>query len=189
MINVFGLPPNPSKNGFALFTNGIPSALKANLAAAVDPTVADDAASGYVIGSVWINTVLKKVFVCVDSTGGAAVWRSFIDPSLASNYATSSGTNTYTATLTPTLPAYVNGLLVTVRFGNANSGASTLNIDSRGAKNIYKNGAALVSGDIQAGALVILAFNNSDNRFDMVAGGTTSSGSASSIDPLLIIGG
>jgi len=48
---------------------------KSNLASAADPGVNDDAVAGYSVGSVWINTTLDKVFMCADSTGGAAVWQ------------------------------------------------------------------------------------------------------------------
>ena len=41
-----------------------------------DPTVTDDAAAGYTVGSTWINTTTGSVFVLVDSTTGAAVWVS-----------------------------------------------------------------------------------------------------------------
>lgn len=38
------------------------------------PGVNDDAAAGYSVGSQWVDTVNAKVYVCVDSTTGAAVW-------------------------------------------------------------------------------------------------------------------
>ena len=40
----------------------------------VDPTVNDDIDS-YKIGSLWVNTVTDKVFVNVDNTNGAAIWK------------------------------------------------------------------------------------------------------------------
>jgi hypothetical protein len=46
-----------------------------NYGAAVDPTVNEDAASGYVRGSLWINTTGNKVFVCSNPADGAAVWK------------------------------------------------------------------------------------------------------------------
>ncbi len=39
-----------------------------------NPTVNDDAADGYQVGQVWINTTTGAVFVLTDSTTGAAVW-------------------------------------------------------------------------------------------------------------------
>ena len=45
-----------------------------NLLAVVDPTINDDSGDGYAPGSLWVNTVLDKVFVCSDATVAAAVW-------------------------------------------------------------------------------------------------------------------
>jgi hypothetical protein len=49
-----------------------------NLTAVVPPTVNDDwnGASGYEVGSVWVDTATDTFYVCVDSTNGAAVWSS-----------------------------------------------------------------------------------------------------------------
>ena len=44
--------------------------------AATDPTVTDDLAAGYLVGSTWINTTSGEQFVLVDDTTGAAVWQS-----------------------------------------------------------------------------------------------------------------
>lgn len=48
--------------------------IKSNLAAAVDPGPTDDSASGYAIGSLWINTTADTSWLCVDATAAAAVW-------------------------------------------------------------------------------------------------------------------
>lgn len=48
---------------------------KSNLTAAVDPTVADDANSGYAPYSVWVNLTDDKLFFCLDAAVGAAVWQ------------------------------------------------------------------------------------------------------------------
>lgn len=64
--------------GFMLKVSaGIYKAIKANIGSAIDPVVTDDSASGYVVHSVWHNTTLKKVFICVDASVGAAVWREY----------------------------------------------------------------------------------------------------------------
>lgn len=47
---------------------------KNSLANAVAPAVTDDSASGYTVGSRWIDTTNDKEYVCLDSTVGAAVW-------------------------------------------------------------------------------------------------------------------
>lgn len=51
--------------------NNIP---KHNLAATAAPTVNDDSGDGYQIGSVWVDTTNKHVYVCTDASSGAAVW-------------------------------------------------------------------------------------------------------------------
>ncbi len=39
-----------------------------------DPTATDDASTGILEGTTWVNTANGKMFVCVDSTASAAVW-------------------------------------------------------------------------------------------------------------------
>ena len=45
-----------------------------NLTATVDPTVNDDSADGYSVGSYWYNQNDEEAFKCLDATVGAAVW-------------------------------------------------------------------------------------------------------------------
>jgi hypothetical protein len=47
------------------------------LAGAAAPTVADDETDGYSVGSVWVDTTSdpEAVYMCVDPTEGAAVWK------------------------------------------------------------------------------------------------------------------
>jgi hypothetical protein len=54
--------------------------IKHNLTAVVIPDPAtDDDVAGYSVGSQWINTATRDVFLCVDNTTGAAVW-NFMGP-------------------------------------------------------------------------------------------------------------
>ncbi len=48
--------------------------IKHNLAGIVAPTVTDDAANGYQVGSVWVDVVTDIAYTCLDSTTNAAVW-------------------------------------------------------------------------------------------------------------------
>lgn len=41
-----------------------------------DPTTSSDTTAGYAVGSVWLNTSTRNLFVCTDSTSSAAVWQS-----------------------------------------------------------------------------------------------------------------
>lgn len=87
-----------------------------------------------------------------------------------------SGTDTYTTGTTPVLTSYVTRQAFLCIFTNANTGASTINIDTLGAKAIQKNGGiALVSGDIVAGQPYWLVYDGID--FQLV--GKLGSGSTS----------
>lgn len=46
-----------------------------NIAATANPTVNEDSADGYSVGSVWVNVTLDQSYICVDSSVGAAVWK------------------------------------------------------------------------------------------------------------------
>src|SRR5690606_11372890 len=43
--------------------------------ASTDPGAEDDSTEGYRIFSLWLNTSSGALFMCVDSSSGAAVWR------------------------------------------------------------------------------------------------------------------
>jgi hypothetical protein len=74
-------------------------------------------------------------------------------------YAVASGTNTYIASIEG-ITALTEGFGVKIKFTNTNTGASTLNINNFGAKQILKgNGSALTSGNIKAGQICNLAYN------------------------------
>lgn len=92
---------------------------------------------------------------------------------------TASGTDTYTATLSPALTAYTTNHKYYVKFTNANTGAATLNLNGLGAKAIRKSGTtALSSGDIAAGQIIELVYDGTN--FQIVGGGS-GSGSGSTI--------
>lgn len=75
-------------------------------------------------------------------------------------YSVATGTDTYAATMVPAIAGYQNGQHFFISFTNANTGASTLNINSKGAVALKKDGAAaLVSGDIPAGHKGIVLYD------------------------------
>jgi len=53
--------------------------------ALVDPTVNDDVSEAWDIGSRWVNTALGRVWFCVDTTAGAAVWKDVSDATAGSH--------------------------------------------------------------------------------------------------------
>lgn len=105
----------------------------------------------------------------VSVVGGVAT----ITTGVADFYGVASGTNTYTATTGVT--ALSTGELFVINFANANTAASTLNVDSLGAVAIQLAGAALVGGEIQAGATYELVYDGS--VFQIIGAKATVTGS------------
>ncbi len=89
------------------------------------------------------------------------------------------GTDTYTATFSEDiLLGYFNMMRLRVKFTNANTGASTINLNGLGAKAIRKNvSAVLVSGDILAGGIYELVYDGTN--FQLI----TPTGNSSGIVP------
>lgn len=79
---------------------------------------------------------------------------------------TIAGTNTITAQATPTLTAYTTGQEFTFIAAGTNTGATTINIDSVGAKNIFFNGAACVGGEITSGKIYTAIYDGT--QFNLV---------------------
>jgi hypothetical protein len=76
-------------------------------------------------------------------------------------YAADTGAaNAYVVAL-PTAPAaYVAGLTVTMLAANANTGASTVNVNALGVKSVRRyDGSLLQAGDILAGAVVVMVYD------------------------------
>ena len=94
---------------------------------------------------------------------------------------TASGTDTYTATKTPT-PSLTNGLKLMVKFTNANTGASTFNLNSLGGITLRKSdGTALSSGDIPAGSDWWVVYDGTASQFRLVGGAGGGGGTVTSV--------
>lgn len=75
----------------------------------------------------------------------------------------------YVVELDPTLLAYVDGMVVRWRAGDANTGASTLEIDGLGAVDLVdENGDPLAAGAIRAGAIVTTVYDQDADQFQVV---------------------
>jgi hypothetical protein len=97
----------------------------------------------------------------------------------ATKIATVTGTDTLTGTLTPALAAYATGNLFSFVAANTNTGATTININSLGAKSITKSGTtALVAGDLVTGQVYLIEYDGT--RFQLINPSSTSA-SVSSI--------
>lgn len=90
--------------------------------------------------------------------------KSYVDQSGANIYVGSTtGTNTYVASLTPAITAYAAGQAFNVIFTIANSGAATININGLGAKSLVKQvSTALATGDLLAGRIYSIEYDGTN---------------------------
>lgn len=81
---------------------------------------------------------------------------------------TTSGTDTYTTTISG-VTAYNDGDAYLIRFSIGNTTQCTLNINSLGAKDLYRNNdGLLVGGDIVDGAEMFCIYNSTLNGFQVI---------------------
>lgn len=101
--------------------------------------------------------------------------------------ATASGTDTYTATISPAITAYADGQRFYIKFTNANTGAATINLNTLGAIAIRKNGAtALAAGDIGAGQIYLIGYDGTNFQILGKFSSSTLGGSTGSIDNAIL---
>jgi len=90
-----------------------------------------------------------------------AVATAINDANTYSNYAADTGSaNAYVVTFSGVSTAYSAGLRIQFKAGNANTGASTINVNAQGAKNItYQDASAIASGTIAANSIVDVMYD------------------------------
>ena len=75
-------------------------------------------------------------------------------------YATATGTNTITATLSPAITAYVTGQAYPIKIANTNTGATTVNLNSIGAVNVHTvAGTACAGGELIEDSIAWLVYD------------------------------
>lgn len=100
--------------------------------------------------------------------GIARLKRWYVDTNCTTSSAGSA--NAYTLAAAATVTAYAQGQVYCFKSNFANTGAATLNVDSVGAKAIKKlQDQDLVSGDIESGQIVMVAYNSTDDTFEMIS--------------------
>jgi hypothetical protein len=83
-------------------------------------------------------------------------------------HGSTSGTDTYTTSITG-VTAYNDADAFLIRFNIGNTTSATLNINSLGAKSLYRNNdGALIGGDIVAGAEMLCIYNSTLNAFQLI---------------------
>ena len=111
------------------------------------------------------------------------------DANTYGNYAADSGSaNAYVVALANLTTTYNAGLPIQFKAANTNTGASTLNVNSQGAKNIYLNNAALTANVIQANAIVSVVYDGT--QFQMVSSsGAAATGNVTYGNTTVALGG
>lgn len=118
----------------------------------------------------WANAVQEEICYVIEQAGLTldksihtqllSAMKAIIAGGTSSYVASTSAANTYTATMTPAPAAYTAGMTAFILFTNANTAASTLNLNSLGAKNIKNvDISALNAGDIGALMLGVLVYD------------------------------
>lgn len=107
----------------------------------------------------------------VAQDAAAAVTATSVQNSTTHVLSSVAGTNTITGNLTPAITAYATGQTFHFVAASANTGATTIDINGLGPKNVTKNGTtALASGDIASGALKEISYDGT--RFQLAGAGT-----------------
>jgi hypothetical protein len=111
-----------------------------------------------VAGTAAVNDVLT-----LSATTGQAEWQAATGGGGGIPAATAAGTDTYTATMTPTVTSYVAGASYLIKFTNANTTVATLNLDGVGAISLVKDvSSPLNAGDIAAGKEILVVYDGTN---------------------------
>lgn len=139
------------------------------------PLVSGDLPLGTLVEAVYDGTQFQIVGFAlrpgvVTATQATENFRQSIN-----QYAADSGSaNAYVVAPSPAATAYTAGMVVRFKAANANTTASTVNVNGLGAKTIAKNGAtALAAGDIAANEVVTVVYDGTNFQ---LAGRATSLG-------------
>ncbi len=125
--------------------------------------------SGSNTGDETTSSIKTKLGAATTSSDGyltSTDWNTFNNKGLKSGIA--SGTDTYTVSISG-VTSYADGDAYLVRFTNGNTGSSTLNINSLGAKTLYRNNdGALLGGDISSSGEMLCIYNSTLNGFQVI---------------------
>lgn len=144
----------------ATFTNFSATVANSN------PVVLDSA--GY--ADIWLVGSYKVV---LKDSAGVQIWSedNIIAAGTGSNYyADTGGANAYIINPAPASTGYVAGQIYDVAISVANTGASTLNVNGLGVKNItYANGSALIAGALPTGGVARLVYDGSEFQLQNIS--------------------
>lgn len=122
----------------------------------------------------------------VNDTGSKVTTQPAIDSAVVLTRATdqagtdrycrsTTGNDTYTCSLTPSLTAYTRGMVLTLDADTVNTGTATVDVDTLGPKSILNRaGSALADGDITANKPITIAYDGTQFIVQGDGGGGTS---------------
>lgn len=110
------------------------------------------------------QTLFTPLVTLIQST-----WLNDVDANAFSALSAVAGTNTITATGPTTVTAYAANQRFFFTPANNNTGATTLNISSIGAKSVFWNGVACVGGELRQGIPALVLYDGT--QFQILANG------------------
>lgn len=156
----YSLPEAPFVAGTTIASTAVNSDLS-DIAAALTQSISKDGQTAYTGNQPMGGNKLTGL-----GAGTAASDAARVDQVQAGlvGYAAASGTDTYTASMSPAVAAYTTGAAYRVKFTNANATTTpTLNLNSLGAKTITRrDGSAVAAGDIAAGGVYDLFYDGTN---------------------------
>jgi hypothetical protein len=147
-----------------------PGAIGPNPDGYFSPGDPEEGAPATVVSTDWANAVQEEICGVIEGSGLTLdktdqgqlleAIKLIISGGAGDYVASTTAANTYTATLSPASSAYAAGQFITVKFTNHNTGAATINFNSLGAKNIYRqDGTALTAYDIVDSMIALLVYD------------------------------
>lgn len=112
-----------------------------------------------------ICSVIAAASIALDGTNNAQLLAAirFLATGGVIHAVDTGAANAYVITPTPALGAYAEGVIYSIKFVHANTGASTLNVSGLGNKAVTRsNGSALQAGDIAAGEEALVIYDGTE---------------------------
>ena len=131
------------------------------------PDISSSVGKGKLVGRNSVTGgIMEEISVGSGLTLSGTVLSANVNSSIT--HTTASGTDTYTATVTG-VTSYADGDCYLVRFTNGNTTSATLNINSLGAIDLYRNNdGLLIGGDIVAESEMLCIYNATTNGFQCI---------------------
>lgn len=147
------------KNAFYRISDAVGNTREILVQAENDDTLFPMGVDSYT-GEVGTYDITTDVFTATSGGGGGI------------KNGTAAGTDTYTTTISG-VSSYTDGDAYLIKFTNGNTTSCTININSLGAKSLYRNNdGAVIGGDIWAGATMLCVYNSTLDGFQCI--GTSS---------------